>query len=153
MNEYTSLILYTLCAYAVFIVFVLICVYLTKSSTSQSFTRPRKLKSYSKPYIKAWLAIVISPVKVADLHHELRKYTRDENSTTVEVINSEINKTLTITFTLNGEIPLAIVRTYYDWFECGSLDNLVNDILIEYYDKLADDKLLNSRSNDKKFSN
>lgn len=152
MNEYTSLIVYTLCAYAIFIVFVLICVYLTKTSTSQSFTRPRKLKSYSKPYIKAWLAIVISPVKVADLHHELRKYTRDEDST-VEILNSEINKTLTITFTLNGEIPLAIVRTYYDWFECGSLDNLVNDILIEYYDKLADDKLLNSRSNDKKFSN
>lgn len=153
MNEYTSLIVYTLCAYAIFIVFVLICVYLTKSSTSQSFTRPRKLKNYSKPYIKAWLAIVISPVKVADLHHELRKYTRDEYATTVEIVNSEINKTLTITFMLNGEIPLTIVRTYYDWFECGSLDNLVNDILVEYYDKIADDKLLNSRSNDKKFSN
>lgn len=153
MNEYTSLIVYTLCAYAIFIVFVLICVYLTKSSTSQSFTRPRKLKSYSKPYIKAWLAIVISPVKVADLHHELRKYTRDDTATTVEILNSEINKVLTITFTLNGEIPLAIVRTYYDWFECATLDNLVNDILIEYYDKIADDKLLNSRSNDKKFSN
>lgn len=153
MNEYASLIVYTLCAYAIFIVFVLICVYLTKTSTSQSFTRPRKLKSYSKPYIKAWLAIVISPVKVADLHHELRKYTRDDAATTVEIINSEINKTLTITFTLNGEIPLIITRTYYDWFECGSLDNLVNDILIEYYDKLADDNLLNSRSNDKKFSN
>ena len=153
MNEYTSLIVYTLCAYAIFIVFVLICVYLTKSSTSQSFTRPRKLKSYSKPYIKAWLAIVISPVKVADLHHELRKYTRDDTATTVEILNSEINKVLTITFTLNGEIPLTIVRTYYDWFECATLDNLVNDILIEYYDKIADDKLLNSRSNDKKFSN
>ena len=153
MNEYTSLIVYTLCAYAIFIVFVLICVYLTKSSTSQSFTRPRKLKSYSKPYIKAWLAIVISPVKVADLHHELRKYTRDDAATTVEILNSEINKVLTITFTLNGEIPLTIVRTYYDWFECATLDNLVNDILIEYFDKIADDKLLNSRSNDKKFSN
>lgn len=153
MNEYTSLIVYTLCAYAIFIAFVLICVYFTKSSTYQSFTRPRKLKSYSKPYIKAWLAIVISPVKVADLHHELRKYTRDETSTTVEIINSKINKVLKITFTLNGEIPLTIVRTYYDWFECATLDNLVNDILIEYFDKIADDKLLNSRSNDKKFSN
>lgn len=153
MNEYTSLIVYTLCAYAIFIVFVLICVYLTKTSTSQSFTRPRKLKSYSKQYIKAWIAIVISPVKVADLHHELRRYTRDDAATTVEILNSEINKTLTITFMLNGEIPLTITRTYYDWFECGSLDNLVNDILIEYFDKIADDKLLNSRPNDKKFSN
>lgn len=153
MNEYTSLIVYTLCAYAIFIVFVLICVYLTKTSTTQSFTRPRKLKHYSKQYIKAWIAIVISPVKVADLHHELRRYTRDDAATTVEILNSEINKTLTITFTLNGEIPLVIVRTYYDWFECGSLDNLVNDILIEYFDKIADEKLLNSRSNDKKFSN
>lgn len=140
MNEYTSLIVYTLCAYAVFIVFVLICVYLTKSSTSQPFTRPRKLKSYSKPYIKAWIAIAISDVKIMDLHSELRHLTRDED-TVVELTSSEINKTLTITFLLNGEIPLVIVRNYYDWFECGCLDNLVNDIMIEYYDKVADGKI------------
>ncbi len=140
MNEYAALVIYTLCAYGVFIVFVLICLYITGRKDESRFTRVRPIKRYSKNYIKAWIAIAISDVKTMDLHSELRHLTRDED-TVVELTNSEINKTLTITFLLNGEIPLVIVRNYYDWFECGCLDNLVNDIMIEYYDKVADGKI------------
>ena len=140
MSEYTSLAIFALSLYLGFILFVIFCLYIDSRHDEKKLeliTRPRKYKKYSRQYVKAWCAIAISTIRVADLHHELRASTRDED-VIVEVVNSEIKQLLTITFTINNKIPLIIERTYYDWFECGTLHNLVNDILIEYYDKLAD---------------
>ena len=140
MNEYASLAIFALSLYIGFILFVIFYLYIDSRRDEKRLeliTRPRRYKKYSKQYIKAWCAIAISTIKVADLHHELRASTRTED-VIVDVVNNEIKQLLTITFTLNNKIPLVIERTYYDWFECGTLHNLVNDILIEYYDKLAD---------------
>ena len=103
--------------------------------------RPRNYKDFSRFFVKSWCNIAITKYKIQDLHHYLRKYVRSQDIT-VRIDNDEVRQKLTITFTLNGEIPLTITRYYRDWFECGNLHNLVNDILTELEDKIVDAYIL-----------
>ena len=134
MDDITKLIIEILV-----LILVIIAGYIIteKITPDESKFRPRDYKDFSKTFVKCWCNIVISPYKIQELHHILRKYTRAQDII-VRIDNNESRQKLTITFTLNGDIPLTITRYYRDWFECGNLHNLANDILVELEDKIVD---------------
>lgn len=100
-------------------------------------TRPNKYKKRSEGYIAFWKAHFITPYFIQTVSQNLHEKLRTEN-VILTVTNKEIDRVATFKFTLlDGKYDIPCCRTYDDIYECGSSENLTQDIYAEFQKRLV----------------